>query len=136
MIRNVISAAILLAALVSMASLVNIASAVEPELNLDISAYEGSLATSNFMHAHPFSWTPDISQQQRIIKLYEKLILPSSVDTVGLAQDSALTDQRLFSFEVFQGDGLDDLRKQSTRYNSFLPDADTEAYGVSVKQRF
>lgn len=136
MIRNVISAAILLAALVSMASLVNIASAVEPELNLDISAYEGSLATATFLHAHPFAWTPDISQQQRIIKLYESLVLPNSVDTSGFANQSNSADQSLFSFEIYQGDGLDDLRQKSTQFNRFLPDEDTEAYGVSVKQRF
>ena len=140
MIRNVISAAILLAALVSLASLANIASAVEPELNLDISAYDGSLARVENSLAHPFAWTPDVSQQERIIKLYERLILTNptaSSSLVNFSNDSATSEQRLFSFEIYQGDGLDDLRQQSKHYNRLtLPDEDTEAYGVSVKQRF
>ena len=43
MIRNIITVAILFAALVSMASLAQVANAVEPDLNLDISIYEDSL---------------------------------------------------------------------------------------------
>jgi hypothetical protein len=137
MIRNVITAAIFIAAIVSLASLAHIASAVEPELNLDISAYKGSLATPENSFAHPFAWTPDISQQQRIIKLYERMILPTSVEASGLSNELNAPQQRKYSFEIYQGDGLDDLREQSKHYNRLtLPDEDTEAYGVSVKQRF
>ncbi|MFK7815143.1 MAG: hypothetical protein AB8B92_02305 [Gammaproteobacteria bacterium] len=135
MIRNIITAAILLAALVSITSIMQLAHAVEPDLNLEISAYKDNLATSNF--SHPFAWTPDMSQQNRFIKLYERFVLPESIGPSGLIDDGADSNQRLFSFEIYQGDGLDDLRQQSKHHNRItLPDEDTEAYGVSVKQRF
>jgi hypothetical protein len=140
MIRNIIAAAILLATLVSFASVAQVASAVEPALNLDISAFRDNLAASSHSNVHPFSWTPDISQQERFIKLYERLVLPQSVDSSGFAGhvgETVASKQKLYSFEVYQGDGLDDLRQRSKHYNSItLPDEDTEAYGVSVKQRF
>ena len=137
MIRNIITAAILLAALVSMASVAQIASAVEPELNLDISAYKDNLAVSSQLYAHPFSWTPDLSQRARVIKLYEHLVLPKFLETTGFSDEPAVSEQRLFSFEIYQGDGLDDLRQRSKYHNNItLPDEDTEAYGVTVKQRF
>ena len=132
MIRNIITAAILFAALVSMASLAQIANAVEPDLILDISINEDSLITTS----HPFAWTPDLSQHERIIKLYERLLLPSVVESSGVSS-SENTQQRLFSFAIYQGDGLDDLRQGSKHHNSLtLPEADTEAYGVLVKHRF
>ena len=132
MIRNIITAAVLLAALVSVASVTQLANAGEPDLNLDISIYEDSLITSS----HPFAWTPNLSQQKRIINLYEHLFLPDVVSSSGFSA-SANTEQRLFSFEIYQGDGLDELRQRSKFHNRIiLPDEDTEAYGVSVKQRF
>lgn len=137
MIRNIITAAIFIAALVSMTSIMQIANAVEPELNLEISAYKGNLANSNHLNPHPFSWTPDMTQQKRLIKLYERLVLPKNIISSGLTNEGFDPNQRLFSFEIYQGDGLDDLRQQSKHHNRItLPDADTEAYGVSVKQRF
>ncbi len=140
MIRNIITTAILFAALVSIASTVQIVSAVEPELNLDLSAFEDNLAISSHSFAHPFSWTPNISKQQKIINLYKRLILPQALDSssfAGYAGQNAGSEQRLFSFGIYQGDGLDDLRKRSKHHNDItLPDEDTEAYGVSVKQRF
>ena len=137
MIRNIITAAILLAALVSMASVAQVTSAVEPELNLDISAYKDNLAVANQLYAHPFSWTHDLSQRARVIKRYEQLVSPKPVETTGFSDESAVTEQRLISFEIYQGDGLDDLRERSKYHNNItLPDEDTEAYGVSVKQRF
>ena len=132
MIRNIITAAILLAALISMASVIQVASAVEPELNLEISAYENGLATAN----HPFAWTPDLAQREKIIQLYERLILPKNIESSNYSEQNT-ADPRLFSFEFYQGDGLDDLRLQSKHHNSLtLPDEDTDAYGVTVKQRF
>ena len=116
MIRNIIAAAILLATLVSLASVAQVASAVEPVLNLDISAFRDNLAISSHSNAHPFSWTPDISQQERIIKLYERLVLPQSVDSNGFAGhagETVASEQKLYSFKVYQGDGLDDLRQRS-----------------------
>ncbi|MGH1536552.1 MAG: hypothetical protein ACRBDX_00640 [Gammaproteobacteria bacterium] len=140
MIRNIITAAILLAALVSMASVAQIANAVEPELNLDFSVLEnGSANNLHYTYSHPYSWTPDISQQEKIIKLYEPLVLPSSINSAGFSgsDNGNSAEQRLFTFEVYQGDGLDDLRQQSKYHNNItLPDEDTEAYGVTVKQRF
>ena len=140
MIRNIIATAILFAILVSLASVAQVARAVEPALNLDISAFRDNLATPSHSNAHPFSWTPDISQQERIINLYEHLVLPQSVDSdvfSGYASEAVVSEQRLYSFEFYQGDGLDDLRQRSKHYNSItLPDEDTEAYGVSVTQRF
>ncbi|MEJ2114563.1 MAG: hypothetical protein P8X88_00535 [Gammaproteobacteria bacterium] len=138
MIRNIITATILLAALVSMATIGQVANAVEPDLNLEISAYENNLSDGvNNSFTHPFSWTPNLSQQEKIIKLYERLFLPNSVNLTGFTENTNKgADQRLLSFEVYQGDGLDDLRQMSKHHNINLPDEDTEAYGVSVKQRF
>jgi hypothetical protein len=139
MIRNIITATILLAALVSIATIGQVANAVEPDLNLEISAYENNLSDGvNNSFTHPFSWTPNVSKQEKIIKLYERLFLPNSVNLTGFTGNTnKVADQRLFSFEVYQGDGLDDLRQRSKHHNNItLPDEDTEAYGVSVKQRF
>jgi len=135
MIRNITTAVIIFTALVSMASLTQIANAIEPDLNFDISIYEDNSLTSS----HPYAWTPDLSQRERIIKLYEKLVLPNSAQSSSFSgsNSSANSGQRLFSFEVYQGDGLDDLREEATHYNRLLlPDEDDEAYEVSVKQRF
>lgn len=133
MIRNITTAAIIITALVCIASLTQIAYAVEPDLNLDISIYEDSVFTSS----HPYAWTPDLSKRDRVIKLYENMLLPSVVKSSGFSDSATRSEQRLFSFEVYQGDGLDDLREKPTHYNRFfLPDEDDEAYGVSVKQRF
>jgi len=132
MIRNIITVAISLAAFISIVSIVQVASAVEPELNLEISAYEDDLATDN----HPFAWTPDLAQQKRNIKLYKRLTLPNNLESGSFSEQST-TDQRLFSFEIYQGDGLDELRLKSKHHNSLtLPDEDTDAYGVTVKKRF
>jgi hypothetical protein len=132
MIRNIITAAILFAALLSMTSLAQIANAIDPDLKLDISIYEDSLIATSY----PFAWTPDLSQHERISKLYESLLLPSVVGSSGFSS-SETTQQRLISFDIYQGDGLNDLRQESKHHNSLtLPDEDTEAYGVSVKQRF
>jgi hypothetical protein len=137
MIRNIITAAVLLAALVSMASTIQVAQAVEPELHLDVSAYTDNLAFPNTLHAHPFAWTPDMSQHEKVIKLYERFALPKNIVPSELLNDGNGSNQRLFSFEIYQGDGLDDLRQRSNHHNRvILPDEDTEAYGVSVKQRF
>ncbi len=135
MIRNIITATVLLAALVSMASIMQLAHAVEPELNFEISAYKDNLAEADA--SHPFAWTPDLSLQNRVIKLYESLIVPKSIRPSGVIDYGTDTNQQLFSFEIYQGDGLDDLRQQSKHHNRItLPDEDTEAYGVTVKQRF
>ncbi len=140
MIRNIITAAILFSALVFIASIVQVASAVEPELNLEISAYENNL--NNGVHnsfPHPFLWTPNVSKQEKIVNLYERLFIPKSVNVTGFTGNTyrSIADQRLFSFQIYQGDGLDDLRKRSKHHNNIiLPDEDAETYGFSLKQRF
>lgn len=138
MIRNIITAAILFSALISIASIMQLANAVEPELNLEVSAFKDNLATSNYSQTHPFAWTPDLSQRDKVINLYERLVLPeSSSPSEFVGEEIEESSQRLFSFEFYQGDGLDDLRQQSKHHNRItLPDEDPEAYGVSVKQRF
>ncbi len=131
MIRNIITAAILLAAFISMASIAQIASALEPNLNLEFPSLEDNSDTFD----HPFAWTPDMAQQQRIINLYQRLILPNN--NQGSSFSGSITPEyRLFSFEIYQGDGLDDLRSKPNQGGLTLPDEDESAYGVSVKQRF
>ncbi len=132
MIRNIITTAILLATLVSMVSVAQVANAVEPELSKESSAFENNLANSN----HPFAWSPDVEQQKKVIDLHERIILPNSIGSTDLTEPTN-SEQRLLSFEIYQGDGLDDLRQQSKHHNNItLPDEDTSAYGISVKQRF
>jgi len=136
MIRNIISAAILLAALISIASVAQVANAVDLDLNVDVSTFGHSDGTE---FNHPYSWTPNVSKQEKIIRLYEHIIFQNGVSTTGFAGDGypVAGEQRLLSFEIYQGDGLNDLREQSSHHNRItLPDEDTEAYGVSVKQRF
>lgn len=133
MIRNIITVVILLATLITIASVAQIAKAVEPNLDLELSSQEASMAPSN----HPFAWTPDLEQQKRLNNLNEQLLLPKNAGNIKFSETEE-SEQRLFSFEIYQGDGLDDLRSQSKHnHNSItLPDEDTSAYGVSVKQRF
>ncbi len=131
MIRNIITAAILSAAFISLASIAQLASAVEPNLNLELPLVEDRTDTFD----HPFAWTPDLAQQKRIKNLYQHLIMPKNIQ--GSSFSGAITpEQRLFSFEIYQGDGLDDLRSKPNQGGLTLPDEDESAYGVSVKQRF
>jgi hypothetical protein len=132
MIRNIITTVIFVATLVSMVSVAQVANAVEPELNLELSAYEDRLTTTN----HPFAWTPDMAQQQKVMKLYNRMTPPRSIKGTQFSESTS-SDQRLFSFEIYQGDGLEDLRSRSKHHNDItLPEEDTDAYGVTIKQRF
>ncbi|MEM7401945.1 MAG: hypothetical protein AAF304_08365 [Pseudomonadota bacterium] len=135
MIRKIITVSILLATLVSITSVMHIASAAEPELKLDISAYEGDLIGSKAIPSHAFSWTPDLTLRKKVINIYERLLSPTTLGPEEFSSSIDESNQRLFSFEVYQGDGLDDLRSNSHN-NITLPDEDTSAYGVTVKQRF
>lgn len=137
MIRNITTAVIALAVLVSIASVAQVAKAVEPEFKLDISAFEDNLSIANQLTPHAFTWTPDLSYRDRVINLYESLVLPKATDYSTKWFDNKNSNQRPYTFEVFKGDGLDDLRESSKYHNNLtLPDEDTNAYGVSVKQRF
>jgi len=137
MIRNITTFAIALTVFVSITSIAQVAYSVEPDFNLDISAFEDHLSIGNQLTPHAFSWTPDISYRDRAINLYEQLILPAPTDHSAKLFEDKETDQRLYSFEVYQGDGLDDLRERAKHQNNLtLPDEDKSAYGVSIKQRF
>ena len=132
MIRNIITAAILLTAFISMVSVAQIASAVEPILGYDVLPIEDRSANSDY----PFAWTPDLAQQKRIHSEYQRLISPQNLERNSFS-GAKNTERRLWSFEIYQGDGLHDLRMQSKHHNNLtLPDEDDSAYGVSVKQRF
>ena len=136
MIRKIIRGSILLAIFVSISSVVQIASAVEPDLTLDLSSVEEDITTHKSFNDHAFSWTPDLSLRNRVTNLYERLWLPRPGQQSDLSFTASDAEETLFSFEVYQGDGLDDLRSRSSHHNITLPDEDTSAYGVTVKQRF
>ena len=115
-----------------MASIAQVANAVEPELSKESSAFENHLTDSSY----PFAWTPDIEQQKKAIDLHQSIVLPNAIGSTH-STEHAPSRKRLFSFEIYQGDGLDDLRRNSKhQHNITLPDEDTSAYGISVKQRF
>ena len=135
MIRKIITGSILFATLVSITSVAHVARAVEPNLKLDISAFEGDLTTSKKFAHHAFSWTPNLALRKKVINIYERLLSPITLEPAEFSFSPDEPTQRLFSFEVYQGDGLDDLRSR-THNNITLPDEDTSAYGVTVKQRF
>ncbi len=136
MIRKIITGSILLATLVSISSVAHVARAVEPDLKLDIPISQGDFSTNKKNATHAFSWTPDLALRKRVSNLYERLLLPKTVNQRDYSFSADESDQDLISFEVYQGDGLDDLRSHSTHHNITLPDEDTSAYGVTVKQRF
>ena len=136
MIRKIVTGSILLATLVSITSVTHVVRAVEPDLNLDFSAYQIDMSNNKKFAAHAFSWTPDLALRKRVINIYERLLLPANDETSGLSFTEKEAEQRFFSFEVYQGDGLDDLRSRSNHNNITLPDEDTSAYGFKVKQRF
>ncbi len=135
MIRKIITASIFLATLVSITSVAHVARAVEPDLKLDISAYEGDITGSKKAPSHAFSWSPDLALRKRVINIDQHLLSPATLQPDEYSTSYEESNQRLFSFEVYQGDGLDDLRS-SSHNNITLPDEDTSAYGVTVKQRF
>ena len=135
MIRKIITGSILLATLVSITSVAHVARAVEPNLNIDISADNGNIAAAKIPATHAFSWTPDLALRKKATNFYERLLLPTHLDPIDFSFTTAESNQRLFSLEVYQGDGLDDLRS-NPNHNITLPDEDTSAYGVTVKQRF
>ena len=122
MIRNVIKASILIAMLVSISSIIQLAIA----LDLDI---ENEISNET---QHTFAWEPENYSLHKSINLNP---LKNSHTQKSL-YDSEM-EERKFSFEIFWGDGLDELRKNPGAHSKgILPKEDTDSYGISIKQRF
>lgn len=122
MIRNVIKAILFFSIVVSASSVAHVATA------LDLSLGDYSSADSY----HSFAWIPETAQQQSSQKFNSKIKQRREVDS-----QISETAPRKFSLEVYQGDGLDNLRRNPDKHNMvILPDEDTDAYGILVKQRF
>ena len=122
MIRNIIKTSILIAVLVSTSSITQLAVALDLEIDNDVSSEA----------QYPFAWAPgDISiNKQRNLKSL------TSQSTQKSLYDSEKVERK-FSFEIYQGDGLDDLRKNPEGQNIWiLPKEDSDSYGITIKQRF
>ncbi len=122
MIRNVIKATLFFAVVVSACTVAQVATALDLGLG-DLSSIDPH---------HPYAWTPDMMQQRNSQNF-------SAIVKFSTPQDSDGSEpvQRRLSLQVYQGDGLDDLRQHPEQHSiAILPEEDAEAYGVSVKQRF
>lgn len=122
MIRSIIKTSILIAVLVSTSSITQLAVALDLDIDNDISSKA----------EYPFAWAPgDISihSDQSLKSLTHQSNQKSLYDTE--------TVERKFSFEIYQGDGLDDLRKNPKWHSKWiLPKEDSDSYGIIIKQRF
>ena len=122
MIRNVIKAILFFAIVVSASSVAHVATALDLSLG-DLSSAESY---------HPFAWIPETAQQQSSQNISSKIKQRRELDS-----QISETAPRKFSLEIYQGDGLDNFRRNPDKQNMvILPEEDTEAYGISVKQRF
>ena len=97
MIRNVIKASILIAMLVSISSITQLAIALDLEIENEISNKA----------QHAFAWEPENYSLHKRINL-NPLTYPS---TQKSSYDSEM-EERKFSFEIYRGDGLDELREK------------------------
>lgn len=122
MIRSIIKTSILIAVLVSASSITQLAVALDLDIDNDISSKA----------EYPFAWAPgDISihSDQNLKSLTHQSNQKSLYDTE--------TVERKFSFEIYQGDGLDDLRKNPEGHSKWiLPKEDSDSYGITIKHRF
>jgi len=122
MIRNIIKTSILIAVLVSISSITQLAVALDLDIDNEISSEV----------QHHFVWAPgDISMRgsQNLKSLTHQPTQKSLYDSEAV--------ERKFSFEIYQGDGLDDLRKNPGGHSLWiLPKEDSDSYGISIKQRF
>ncbi len=122
MIRNIIKAVLFFAVVVSASSVAHVATALDLSL-------ENNSSDDPY---HPFAWTPETVQQPSRQNSRSMIMQRSK----GNSQMSDIA-QKKFSLKVFQGDGLDDLRRNPDIHNMvILPEEDTEAYGIWLKQRF
>ena len=122
MIRSIIKTSILIAVLVSSSSITQLAVALDLDIDNEISSEA----------EYPFAWAlGDISihNDQNLKFLTNQ---PAQKSLYG-----SETEERKFSFEIYQGDGLDDLRKNPEGHSKWiLPKEDSESYGITIKQRF
>ncbi len=122
MIRNIIRTILFFAVVVSASSVAHVATA----LDLSLENY------SSDDPYHPFAWIPETVQQQSRQNSSSMIKQPREGDS-----KISGTAQRKFSLKVFQGDGLDNLRRNPDIDTMvILPEEDTEAYGIWLKQRF
>ena len=122
MIRSIIKISILFAVLVSTSSISQLAVALDLDIDNDISSEA----------QYPFAWAPgdvSIHNGQNLKSLTNQPVQKSLYGSE--------TEERKFSFEIYQGDGLDDLRKNPEgRSKWILPKEDYDSYGITIKQRF
>lgn len=122
MIRNIIKATLLFTVVVSVSSVVQVAMA----LDLNLQDYSYIEPKPPYAGSSDSVWQQN-SQNQGAKARHSHERNSQNQDTFG----------KRFSFEIYQGDGLDDLRSKSYMYhNVILPKVDAEAYGISIKQRF
>ena len=122
MIRSIIKTSILIAVLVSTSSIAQLAVALDLDIDSDISSEA----------QHPFAWVPgeiSVHSGQNLKSLTHQPPQKSLYDSEKV--------ERKFSFEIYQGDGLDYLRKNPEGHSKWvLPKEDSDSYGITIKQRF
>ena len=122
MIRNVIKASILIAVLVSTGSITQVAVALDLNIDSELSS----------VNHYPFAWAPEaisLDDNQHLRPL-------ASQPTKKSIYDSEVVE-RNFSFKIYRGDGLDQLReKPGVHSKGIFPNEDTDTYGISINQRF
>ena len=122
MIRNVIKATLFFAVVISACSVTQVTMALDLSLenNSSVDLY------------YPFAWIPDRAQSHSGQNGNSILTLPGNTGS----QNSDNT-YREFSLEIYQGEDLEELRRSRNVYHKInLPDEDTDAFGISIKQRF
>ena len=126
MIRNIIKVTLFFAIVISSSSIAQVAMALDSEaLDLDLRNI-----SSNDPY-HSYVWTTGAMQPR---PGYQLITSPTSGQDASYSSGSI---QKKFSWEIYSGDGLDDLRNGPYRHKSiYLPEEDEEAYGISIKQRF
>ena len=121
MIRNIIKATLVFVIVVSTSSIAQEAMALDLDLK-NISSADPY---------YPYVWTPGAMQ-------------PRPTDTLNTSSNSHKFDpypssdfKKKFSWEIYSGDGLDNLRNSRSRHNRILlPEQDEDTYGISIKQWF
>ena len=122
MIRNVIKATLFFAVVISACSVTQVTMALDLSL-------ENNSSVDRY---YPFAWIPDRAQSHSGQNGNSMLTLPANTGS----QNSDNT-YRGFSLEIYQGEDLEELRRSRNVYHKInLPDEDTDAFGISIKQRF
>lgn len=122
MIRNVIKASILIAVLVPTGSITQVAVALDLNIDSELSS----------VNHYPFAWAPEaisLDDNQHLRPIASQYTKKSLYDTEVV--------ERNFSFKIYSGDGLDQLReKPGVHSKGIFPKEDTDTYGISINQRF